>query len=76
MKNINDKYRMIIAYRIGDRLENEIFKPFERIDWDVVNMCIHVLEILFPEYVISDEEMDEQIKAIKEGRKYIKKTLS
>ena len=73
MKLTKEQCRDILAKQVGDQLAYEISKPFKKINWEIVDMCEHVLEIIFPENRLSDEEIAERIQAIKEGRKFVKK---
>ena len=63
----------ILAKRVGVFLGYEVSKPLKKINWEIVEMCEHVLYILFPENRLSDEEIAERVKAVKEGRKFLRK---
>ena len=73
MKLTEEQCKRILAKRVGDLLGYEVSKPFEKINWEIVEMCEHVFEILFPEYILTDEEIAERVKAVKEGRKFVRK---
>lgn len=68
MKLTEEQCRDILAKQVGDQLAYEISKPFKKINWEIVDMCEHVFEIIYPEYMLTDEEIAERIQAIKEGR--------
>ena len=73
MKLTKEQCRDILAKQVGDQLAYEISKPFKKINWEIVDMCEHVFEIIYPEYMLTDEEIAERIQAIKEGRKFVRK---
>ena len=73
MKLTEEQCKRILAKRVGDLLGYEVSKPLKKINWEIVEMCEHVLEILFPENRLSDAEIAERIQAIKEGRKFVRK---
>ena len=73
MKLTEEQCKRILAKQVGDLLGYEVSKPFKKINWEIVEMCEHVFEILFPEYILSDEEIAERVKAVKEGRKFVLK---
>ena len=68
MKLSTEQFRKILGKQAGDELSYQMSKPFNKIDWEIVEMCEHVLEILFPENGLTDEEIAERIQAIKECR--------
>ena len=46
MKLTKEQYRDILAKQVGDQLAYEISKPFKKINWEIVDMCEHVFEII------------------------------
>lgn len=68
MKLSTEQFRKILAKQVGDELSYQTSKPFDKIDWEIVELCEHVLEILFPENRLTDEEIAERIQAVKECR--------
>ena len=68
MKLSKEQFREILGKQVGDELSYQTSKPFDKIDWEIVEMCEHVLEILFPENGLTDEEIAERIQAVKECR--------
>ena len=68
MKLSKEQFREILGKQVGDELSYQTSKPFDKIDWEIVEMCEHVLEILFPENRLTDEEIAERIQAVKECR--------
>ena len=68
MELSKEPFREILGKQVGDELSYQMSKPFDKIDWEIVELCEHVLEILFPENGLTDEEIAERIQAIKECR--------
>ncbi len=46
MKLTKEQCRDILAKQVGDQLVYEISKPFKKINWEIVDMCEHVFEII------------------------------
>lgn len=68
MKLSIEQFGKILGKQVSDQLSYQMSKPFNKIDWEIVELCEHVLEILFPENGLTDEEIAERIQAIKECR--------
>lgn len=66
MKLSKEQFGKILGKQVSDQLSYQMSKPFNKIDWEIVEMCEHVLEILFPENELTDEEIAERIQAVKE----------
>lgn len=70
MKLSKEQFREILGKQVGDQLSYQMSKSFDKIDWEIVELCERVLEILFPENRLTDEEIAERIQAVKECRKF------
>ena len=67
MKLTKEQCRDILAKQVGDQLAYEMSKPFRKINWEIVTMCEHVFEIIYPEYMLTDER-DRRTNTSNQGR--------
>ena len=65
MKLTKEQCRDILAKQVGDQLAYEMSKPFRKINWEIVEMCEHVFEIIYPEYMLTDEEIPNGYKQLR-----------